>query len=127
MAAAKADAQSYFQFFENEDSIFMGTDDSERWNIKEFEAWSKPYFERGKAWEFTGFDRHIYIGESGKIAWFDERLNTPNLGPCRGTGVMKKVGSQWKISHYNLSIPIPNNIQPKVTSLILDHISSHSK
>lgn len=127
LAASNADANTYFSFFENEDSIFMGTDDTERWTIGEFREWSKPYFDKGKAWSFTGFDRHIYISESGKMAWFDERLNTPNLGPSRGTGVLKKVGQHWKITHYNLSIPIPNDVQQEVSDIIQKHLKTTSK
>jgi hypothetical protein len=28
---------------------------------------------------------------------------------CRGSGVLKKVNGEWKISHYVLSITIPND------------------
>jgi len=35
-------------------------------------------------------------------------LDTPNLGVCRGSGVLVKLGGKWKIAQYNLSVPIPN-------------------
>ena len=35
-------------------------------------------------------------------------LNTPNLGVCRGSGVVVLLGGKWKIAQYNLSVPIPN-------------------
>jgi hypothetical protein len=117
-AAADADFEKYFAYFENENSVFMGTDATERWTVAEFKPWSKPYFDRGKAWSFTGKNRHIYFNDEGTIAWFDEELDTPNLGPSRGTGVMKKVGDNWRIAHYNLTVPIPNELVDGVVQQI---------
>ena len=110
LAAAEADFDRYFSHFENEASIFMGTDATERWTVAEFKPWSKPFFDRGRAWSFTGHDRYIYFSEDGLVAWFDEELDTPNLGPCRGTGVLKFSENGWKIAHYNLTVPIPNEL-----------------
>lgn len=119
-AAAEADFKSYFSHFKSDSSIFMGTDGAERWTVAEFRPWSKPYFDRGKAWDFTPVERHVYFSEDGRTAWFDESLNTPNLGPSRGTGVLTycKQDSSWKIDHYNLSIPIPNAIVEDVVDQI---------
>ncbi|MCA6074451.1 nuclear transport factor 2 family protein [Fulvivirga sedimenti] len=113
-AAADADFDQYFSFFRDEESIFMGTDATERWTVAEFKPWSKPFFDRGRAWSFTGHDRHIYFSADGNIAWFDEELDTPNLGPSRGTGVMEFTSDGWKIVHYNLTVPIPNDIVDEV-------------
>lgn len=110
LAAAEADFDRYFDHFENEASIFMGTDATERWTVAEFKPWSKPFFDRGRAWSFTGHDRYIYFSQDGKTAWFDEALDTPNLGPCRGTGVLSLTAKGWKITHYNLAVPIPNEL-----------------
>ncbi|MBT8282425.1 MAG: nuclear transport factor 2 family protein, partial [Muriicola sp.] len=75
---------------------------------------SKPYFEQGKAWDFTSIDRNIYFDPTGKIAWFDELLDTW-MQLCRGSGVLKKENGQWKIAHYVLSLTIPNEeIQPVI-------------
>ncbi len=109
-AASNADFEEYFGYFESDSSIFMGTDATERWTVAEFKPWSKPYFDRGKAWSFTATKRFIYFSSDGKTAWFDEELNTPNLGPSRGTGVLNKTVTGWKIAHYNLTIPIPNEL-----------------
>ena len=88
----------------------MGTDATERWDIAEFKAYSKPHFDRGRAWNFTPVVRHVYISEEGKTAWFDEELDTPNLGPSRGTGTLVLKDGIWKLAHYNLTVPIPNAI-----------------
>ena len=44
-----------------DDSVFIGTDATENWQNKDFRAFSKPYFDRGKAWSFTAIDRNIYV------------------------------------------------------------------
>lgn len=121
-AAANADFEKYFSYFENDSSIFMGTDATERWTVAEFKPWSKPYFDRGKAWSFTATERNVFFSTNGETAWFDEVLDTPNLGPCRGTGVLVQTKTGWKIAHYNLSIPIPNELVdtflPKIDSVL---------
>ena len=109
-AASDADFDTYFGLFANESSIFMGTDATERWDVEQFKDYARPYFDAGDAWDFTGHNRHIYFSKDGQVAWFDEELDTPNLGPSRGTGVLVKQSGTWKIAHYNLTVPIPNEI-----------------
>tara|TARA_Y100001954_G_C15716783_1_gene556060 strand:- start:251 stop:733 length:483 start_codon:yes stop_codon:yes gene_type:complete len=123
-AAAEADFDRYFGYFADSTSIFMGTDDTERWNVAEFKAFSKPYFDRGRAWSFTPHSRFVYVSEDGKTAWFDEKLDTPNLGPSRGTGVLVLKDGKWKIAHYNLSVPIPNAIMDSVKTQIEHELES---
>ncbi|MDZ7689604.1 MAG: nuclear transport factor 2 family protein [Balneolaceae bacterium] len=117
-AAAEADFDRYFNHFTGDSAIFMGTDATERWTIAEFKPWSKSYFDRGDAWNFIPVKRHVYFSDTGETAWFDEALDTPNLGPSRGTGVLVRQDSTWKIAHYNLSIPIPNAIVEDVVDQI---------
>ncbi len=117
-AAANADFDKYFGYFESDSAIFMGTDATERWTVAAFKPWSKPFFDRGKAWSFTADSRVVYFSENGKTAWFDETLVTPNLGPCRGTGVLTKKSEGWKIAHYNLTVPIPNELVGDVVKQI---------
>lgn len=111
-AAARADYEAYFKYYA-EDAVFMGTDATERWNKKECMIWSKPFFDRGKAWDFTSLDRHIYFDESGKLAWFDELLKT-QMKVCRGSGIVVRENQQWKIKQYVLSMTIPNSISDTV-------------
>lgn len=117
-AAAEADFERYFGHFHSDSAIFMGTDATERWTVAEFRPWSKPYFDRGNAWSFEPVERHVYFSDNGKTSWFDETLDTPNLGPSRGTGVLIKEDGEWKIAHYNLSIPIPNAIVDTVVKQV---------
>ena len=116
-AASKADEERYFGHFAN-DAVFLGTDATERWDLPAFRAYAHPYFSQGKAWSFRAVRRDITLGASGD-AWFDELLETQNLGPARGSGVLlKNPGGQWKIAQYNLSIPIPNDRFADVKKLL---------
>lgn len=113
--AAETNFDSYFNAMANE-SVFIGTDATENWNKKDFMTFSKPYFDKGKAWDFTSLERNIYLSEDGKMAWFDELLNT-QMKICRGSGILIKEKNQWKIKHYVLSMTIPNENSNEVISL----------
>jgi len=115
-AAATANANDYFGGL-NKDSIFIGTDATENWRKDAFYEWGKGYFEKGEAWNFTAIDRNIYFSEDGTLAWFDELLDTTNLGICRGSGVLKMTDAGWKIEHYVLSVTAPNDTVNQVTEL----------
>ncbi|MCZ8196089.1 MAG: nuclear transport factor 2 family protein [Flavobacterium sp.] len=106
-AAANADYNGYFDAM-TENSIFIGTDATENWNKEAFQKFAKPYFDKGKTWNFTALERNIYFSKDGKTAWFDELLNT-QMKICRGSGVLTKENGSWKISHYVLSMTIPND------------------
>ncbi|MGC4101131.1 nuclear transport factor 2 family protein [Ferruginibacter sp.] len=107
IAAGKADYNKYFSYYAD-DAIFTGTDATERWDKKAFMAWAKPIFDKGKAWNFTSLERHIYFGKDGGLAWFDEMLNT-QMKVCRGSGVVVKEGDNWKLKQYILSTTVPND------------------
>lgn len=116
-AAARADEVRYFGHMA-EDAVFMGTDATERWVKKDFQIWSHPYFARGKAWSFKAVRRAVMVSPEGTTAWFDEDLDTPNMGPCRGTGVLSLQQGRWMIRHYNLTVPIPNDLMNEVKGRI---------
>lgn len=105
-AASEANADNYFGFMDAS-SIYIGTDAGERWNKNEFIQFAKPYFDKGKAWDFKAYDRQIIFSEDMKIAWFDELLETW-MGICRGSGVIELKNDQWKLIHYHLSVTVPN-------------------
>lgn len=106
-AAAKANFEGYFNAMTS-DAIFIGTDATENWDIVQFKNFSKPYFDRGQAWDFTPLERHIFVSENGEAVWFDELLETW-MGLCRGSGVLKKENGQRKIAQYVLSVTVPND------------------
>ena len=113
-AAANANFDAYFNLM-TKDGIFIGTDATENWQNEAFRAFSKPYFDKGKAWSFSAIQRNIYLSEDNSIAWFDELLDT-QMKICRGSGVMKQEDNTWKVAHYVLSIAIPNdNVSEVIT------------
>lgn len=127
-AAAEANFNNYFEAM-TEDAIFIGTDATENWNKTEFQAYAKPYFDKGKAWNFKALERNIYFSDDKKIVWFDELLDT-QMKICRGSGVLLKVGTQWKIKHYVLSMTIPNddvNAVVKIKSHLEDKLIEELK
>jgi hypothetical protein len=114
-AAAKADFNGYFGYL-SEESIFMGTDATEHWDKKEFMEFAKPYFDRGRAWDFKALERHIFFDPSGSVAWFDELLDT-QMKICRGSGVLRQYNGNWKIDQYVLSVTIPNDLVDSIVSI----------
>jgi ketosteroid isomerase-like protein len=115
LAASNADFDAYFNLM-TEDAIFIGTDATENWELNDFKSFSKPYFDRGKAWSFNAIERHIFLNEAEDLAWFDELLST-QMKICRGSGVLKKVNGNWKIAHYVLSIAVPNENVSELVAL----------
>ncbi|HEV2063266.1 MAG TPA: nuclear transport factor 2 family protein [Thermoanaerobaculia bacterium] len=116
-AAAGAQEERYFAHFAA-GAVFLGTDATERWTLEEFRRYAHPHFAKGKAWSFKAVERHVAFSADGAVAWFDEKLDTPNLGPSRGSGVLVREKGAWKIAQYNLTIPIPNDLMTEVKERI---------
>jgi len=114
-AAARADEAAYFSFFAK-DAVFLGTDARERWDVEAFRAYAHPHFAKGKAWSFRAVRRKIAV--RGDLAWFEENLETPNLGPARGSGVLVRRDDRWLIEQYVLSITVPNDRFREVRELL---------
>jgi ketosteroid isomerase-like protein len=117
LAAAQADEIRYFNHLA-EGAVFLGTDGTERWTKAAFQTWAHPHFQRGKAWSFKATRRAVTLSSDGHTAWFDEDLATPNMGPCRGSGVLTRHKGRWLIRQYNLSVPIPNALMDAVKTQI---------
>lgn len=118
-AAAEADAERYFALL-HQDAVFLGTDASERWTKSEFRAWIEAggYFKEPPGWVYTPLRRHVTIGPSGSVAWFDEVLRNESYGDVRGSGVLLRSGGRWRIAQYNLHFAVPNEVAPEVVELI---------
>ncbi|TYC11333.1 nuclear transport factor 2 family protein [Bizionia gelidisalsuginis] len=114
-AAAEANFDAFFNVMTS-NAVFIGTDASENWQVKDFKAYAKPHFEKGKAWNFTPIERNVYVSKDQQTVWFDELLHT-QMKICRGSGVLTREDNQWKIAHYVLSIAIPNPIVKDVIAL----------
>lgn len=106
-AAADVDQQAYFDFIDD-DGTYIGTDSTEIWTKQAFYDWSTAHFNRGKTWDFKTNSRNIYLSENNTFAWFDELVTNGKI-TLRGSGVLEKKEHTWKIKHYVLSLPIPND------------------
>ena len=123
-AAAVADDSVFFGSMDD-NSIYIGTDETERWTKAEFLKFAKPYFDRGKAWDFKPYDRDIHVTNDGQHAWFSELLTTW-MGVCRGSGVLVNTPAGWKIEQYHLSVTVPNDaIQDFIT--LVNNFNSQKK
>ena len=114
-AAAESKFEQYFSLM-TPDGVFVGTDPTENWQNAAFRTFSKPYFDKGKSWNFSSIQRNVYFNDDYTIAWFDELLAT-QMKICRGSGVLKKQNGMWKIAHYVLSIAIPNENTNEVVKI----------
>ncbi len=115
-AAAEANFNNYFNAM-TDDAIFIGTDATENWNKSAFIQFAKPYFDKGKAWNFSALERNVYFSSDKKTAWFDELLNT-QMKICRGSGVLVlDEKGNWKIKQYVLSMTIPNDHTDEVVKI----------
>lgn len=111
-AAGEANYNDYFEPMDS-NFIYLGTDPSERWTKSEFSEFCKPYFSKGKGWDFKTKWRNWYSSEDGNVFWFEELLDT-HMGECRGSGVWKFTDGEWKILHYNLALTIFNEKMEEV-------------
>ena len=107
--ASQANGKKYFELFDD-DAVFFGTDASERWTKSKFEEYAMKRFENGTGWTYNSTSRNIYLDNDMNTAWFDEELNNKKYGVFRGTGVLIKRSNIWKITQYNLLLPIPNDL-----------------
>ena len=106
-AASDANFKEYFRVLDSA-TVYIGTAAEEIWTKEQFANFSKPYFDKGKAWSFATLERNIYMSESAEVVWFDELIDTW-MGTCRGSGVLEKKEDSWKIRQYVLSVAIPND------------------
>lgn len=115
-AAASSDLDGYFGRM-TPDAIFLGTDATERWTVAQFREYARAPFSEGRGWVMRGARRDVTV--RGDVAWFDEDLETVNLGPARGSGVLvRDEAGTWRIAHYNLTITVPNERFDEVRSLL---------
>lgn len=91
----------------SEDFEFYGTAPAEKWDKAGFQAFCRPYFDSLGTWKFTPRNRIWHYAKKGKVAWFDEDLDTWMMD-CRGSGVCEKTKEGWKLKYYNLSVVIEN-------------------
>jgi hypothetical protein len=116
-AASTANEEHYFGAMAPE-FVFLGTDATERWDVAAFRAYAHPHFASGKGWTFVPRERHVIFSPDGNVAWFDEKLDNAKYGECRGSGVLRRDRGTWKLAHYNLTMPVPNELALSVADMI---------
>ena len=101
------------------DGVYIGTDRGELWRRDAFREWGRKYFEgKRAAWVFHATRRNIYASADGNTIWFDELLDTGNMGHCMASGVIRRTPAGFEIEHYQLSIAVPNEVAKQVTGLV---------
>lgn len=115
--ASSADEAGYFACFDDE-AVMVGTDPGERWTVGEFRERCQRAFASGKGWIFRVERRWVRVGEGADWAWFEEDLTHARHGRLRGVGVAVRVGGEWKVARYALSVPIPNRDLEHLTTEI---------
>ncbi len=117
LAASEADYERYFGYLSKE-SIFLGTDMTERWTKSEFQGYAEPHFSAGRGWTYVPQERYVYVGADGGAAWFDEVLLNEKYGEVRGTRALVLEGDTWRIVQYHLTVPVPNDLLGTVVEMI---------
>lgn len=109
------------------DGVYIGTDRTELWGRDAFKAWSKKYFDAKTTWNFKATRRNVYASADKSLIWFDELLDTANMGHCMASGVIRKTAKGFEIVHYQLSVAVPNEVVDQVTKTIRDHEKAAKK
>ena len=66
----------------------------------------------------------VQLSANGKVAWFDELLDSESYGLCRGSGVIELFGSDPAtpmITQYHLTVPVPNDLIGDVVDQIREY------
>ena len=101
------------------DGVYIGTDRGELWQRDAFREWGRRYFEgKQAAWVFHPTRRNVYATPDGALVWFDELLDTENMGHCMASGVIRKTATGFEIVHYQLSLAVPNEVAKQVIGVV---------
>jgi hypothetical protein len=123
--ASEAALEPYLSLF-TEDGVFLGTDRSERWPLAEFAPYVAARFATGTGWTYHPAERQLAFSDDGTLAWFDEVVVGTRMGPCRGTGVLRKTAEGWRIAHYSLTLLVPNDLAQGVVDRIHAYEQEHT-
>jgi len=114
--AAQGDKRRYLNHF-SQDSVFMGTDDWERWPYEVFAKYVNKHFKGGKGWSYTPVTRYTNLNSQKTFAWVDEIVESEKWGRFRGTAVLENTQQGWKLKHYSLTKLVPTSRGSKSVAL----------
>lgn len=115
-AADKGDKLRYLKHFSN-DSVFMGTDDWERWPYALFSKYVDKNFKDGKGWSYKPIKRYTHLNSEKSFAWVDEIVVSEKWGRFRGNAVLENTDQGWKLKHYSLTKLVPNESWVEVSNI----------
>lgn len=115
-AAATGDSVGFFSRM-TEDALYLGTDETERWTRTTMGKDLGKFFNGKKAWHFIAYNRIYTALDDKNTILFDESLKTW-MGPCKSTGMMRKVKGKWLISYYNLNVAVSNAVVQNYLKLL---------
>lgn len=119
--ASTGNLKGYLDCF-SADGVFMGTDTNEEWSMEEFKTYCKKAFAKKPdgsdgGWTFKPTNRR-FLHLNPDLTWFHEQLQSHKYGHCRGTGLAIRLGDDWKILRYVLSIAVPNDVIDQYVPLV---------
>ncbi|CAA0114854.1 Uncharacterised protein [Halioglobus japonicus] len=86
------------------DAVFLGVGESVRLQGQALRDFIDESFGSGNAWDYSSSAREVQLSADGSIAWFDEALQSDQLGRAYGSGVLTQSGGIWKVVQYNLVV-----------------------
>jgi hypothetical protein len=74
--------------------------------LTHFSGFCQTLFDKEERLEFTVLERHIYFDKTKEMAWTGVKYTNENITEVQ---VLVKIGGEWKIRHYVLSMTVPND------------------
>ncbi len=118
LAAGGADLRRFFAHLAP-DAIFFGPGAADRFDVEAL----RDRFPETTRWMTGAYDRHVIVSDDRALAWFDQRLESSELGELRASGVLRPAGGgqtkhradgNWQIVQYHVAMPVPNQLFPEL-------------
>jgi len=106
-AGAEANQTAFFSLL-TDGIVFLGMEGSDRLVGQSVRDFFSNSFSGGESWALQSRQREIQLSADGKVAWFDELLQSDQLGLGRGSGVLIHDGMGWKLAQYNVTLAKPD-------------------
>ncbi len=125
LAAWNADPQGAIEHLAP-DAIFLGPDAADRFDTDEL----RERFSDVIGWLSEATERHVVVSADETLAWFDQRLESRQLGELRATGVLRFANDRpagggpagsWQIVQYHVAMPVPNELLGELSEKLRAH------